>query len=161
MRFVLPGAMDLEFKQFQLSENIVARYVQWFNRSEYREVLYAGTPRTKADVRAWITACIEDPQREYFHVYLSGRLIGHIGLRGVDRRYSHAQIGSFFPDDKHRYGEVMEKSLKYLIKAAKESGIELLTADFVLEASPHLDRFLATGFTRTPTVPHFMTLKIG
>lgn len=154
------GEQGLQLKPFYLEQRIVAKYVDWFNQEEYREVLFAGTPRTKEDVEAWITACMQDPQREYFFVYLNGELIGHIGLRGINRKLKHAEVGSFFPDKSHQEGETMKEGLLFLIDKAKQLGITLLTADFVLEESTRLQSFLAVGFTRTPTAPHYLTLKI-
>lgn len=163
MKYSTPHKLHklIKFRSFYLAQHIIAKYVDWFNQEEYREALYSGTPRTKEDVRAWIAACIEDPQREYFFVYASGELIGHIGLRGINQKLKHAEVGSFFPHKRQRQGEVMEKGLLFLISKATKLGIKLLTADFVLTDSPHLKPFLKVGFTRTPFAPHYLTLHLN
>lgn len=137
-------------------------YFKFFNNKRFKGVLYKGTPKTREEVRAWIVDCIEDKSKRYYFVFRGDKLIGHIGLRGINPTAGgHTDIGSFFPNKQDWNGKPMENSLKHIIKEARELNLKLLAADFEDEKSPRIKIYKRVGFTPNPLATHYLTLQIG
>jgi RimJ/RimL family protein N-acetyltransferase len=122
--------------------------------------LYEGTPKTREEVRAWILDCIEDESKRYFFVFRNDKLIGHIGLREINFKRKHADIGSFFPNKRDWDGRPMYDALKFIIEEARKLGLKLLAADFENEKDKKIALFNKSGFTPNPLAPHYLTLKL-
>lgn len=152
--------MKISFRPFFFSQKILDQYCQWFNNKRFLKVLYQGTPKTKNEVKAWIIGSAEDPSKRYFFVFKNKKLIGHIGLKNINFKLKHADVGSFFAESSHRKGKAMETALEFLVEKAKELGLQLLTADFVDQNQPQIKPFLKAGFTPGPQASHYLTLSI-
>jgi hypothetical protein len=153
------GDKGIFFRPFYLSEEIVERYFEWFNRAENRVRLYDGTPMGREEVRAWIISRIEDKKGEYFFAYKGDEMVGHIGLRGINRVKNFGGIGTFIPEKKIR-ADALERGIQYLINVSNNINLELLTAEFVDEEQDIISFFLEAGFVRVVGAPNYLTLKL-
>lgn len=152
--------MELQFKPFTFLAKIAEKYSRWFKERRFAGVLYQGTPKEKEEVKAWIMDCSQNSSKRYFFVFQKNKLLGHVGLRNINFQRKHAEMGSFFSNRQDRRGDVMEKSLKFLIEEAKKLQLQLLIADFVNESQPQIKSFRKNGFTPNPYAPHYLTLKL-
>ena len=152
--------MAIKFIPFFFSQKILEQYYLWFNNKRFQGILYQGTPKLKNEVKAWIIDSIEDPSKRYFFVFRNDKLIGHIGIKNINFKLKHADVGSFFIDGRDRRGKTMVEALKFIIKETQKLNLKLLAADFVDEFQLQIKPFLKSGFVQNPQAPHYLTLKL-
>jgi RimJ/RimL family protein N-acetyltransferase len=69
-------------------------FVRWFNDPEVRHYLQMFMPMSQAQEERWFEAQLSDTRSHVFGIEtLTGKLIGNIGLHGIDWRESCAELG--------------------------------------------------------------------
>jgi hypothetical protein len=154
------GSSEIKFRPFYIDGKVIKKYVEWFNKGEYKDILYEGTPRSKKDVKAWIISMIEDKSKRCYFVFKGGILLGNIELTRINFKTKTAQVHSFFASLRDWTGKPMRESLQFIIGEAGKLELSLLGADFGKEYEKLSKQFIKSGFIRDIQAPHYFTLRI-